>query len=181
MHLLVAHMAWFPQASLEETQSEQKQTAYAAELMRQGASHESATTSTMGLRNATGEYNCFLNVIIQCMWHCRLFRQAVMTWDPSAYQVHCRSGLTALQHVQLRAQAGLNSIKRPRPRCHACTACMLAAEQHTCRDQCEWCAEVCLWVWCLRCLTVPPAAAPNPHSRAAPTVRPDNLLLVPCL
>lgn len=79
------------QASLEETQSEQKQTAYAAELLRQGASHEPATTSTMGLRNATGEYNCFLNVIIQCMWHCHVFRQAVMSWDAAAYQVllHC--------------------------------------------------------------------------------------------
>lgn len=75
------------QASLEETQSEQQQTAYAAELLRQGPSHEAATTSTMGLRNATGEYNCFLNVIIQCMWHCHAFCQAVMSWDPAAYQV----------------------------------------------------------------------------------------------
>ncbi|KAL3144125.1 hypothetical protein ABBQ32_003915 [Trebouxia sp. C0010 RCD-2024] len=74
------------QASLAETQSEQKQAAYAAELMRQDASHEPATASTMGLRNATGEYNCFLNVIIQCMWHCRVFRQSVMDWHPAAYQ-----------------------------------------------------------------------------------------------
>lgn len=83
---------WAVQASLEETQSEQKQTAYAAELLRPGGSHEPASTSTMGLRNATGEYNCFLNVIIQCMWHCHAFRQAVMGWDPAAYQVqlhHC--------------------------------------------------------------------------------------------
>lgn len=77
------------QASLAETQSEQKQTAYAAELMRQGASHEPTTASTMGLRNATGEYNCFLNVIIQCMWHCRIFRHTVMDWNPAAYQVGC--------------------------------------------------------------------------------------------
>ena len=40
-----------------------------------------------GLRNATGEYNCFLNVIIQCLWHCSCFRCAVMQWLPHAYQV----------------------------------------------------------------------------------------------
>ncbi len=27
-----------------------------------------------GLQNQIGEYNCFLNVIIQCLWHCRSFR-----------------------------------------------------------------------------------------------------------
>ena len=75
------------QASLEETQSEQKQTAYANELMRQGGSDEAASTSTMGLRNATGEYNCFLNVIIQCLWHCCVFRQSVMDWHSNAYEV----------------------------------------------------------------------------------------------
>ena len=30
-----------------------------------------------GLRNETGEYNCFLNVIIQCLWRCAEFRQQV--------------------------------------------------------------------------------------------------------
>ena len=85
--LLLAHILWAMQASLADTQLEQKQSAYAAEVMRQGASHEPATASTMGLRNATGEYNCFLNVIIQCMWHCHAFRQSVMDWNPAAYQV----------------------------------------------------------------------------------------------
>ena len=32
---------------------------------------------TPGLRNETGEYNCFLNVIIQCLWRCADFRQQV--------------------------------------------------------------------------------------------------------
>ena len=31
-----------------------------------------------GLQNETGEYNCFLNVIIQCLWHCRDFRERLM-------------------------------------------------------------------------------------------------------
>ena len=30
-----------------------------------------------GLTNAAGEYNCFLNVIVQCLWHCGDFRQQV--------------------------------------------------------------------------------------------------------
>ena len=30
-----------------------------------------------GLQNETGEYNCFLNVIIQCLWRCAEFRQQV--------------------------------------------------------------------------------------------------------
>ena len=29
----------------------------------------------VGLRNETGEYNCFLNTIIQCLWRCADFRQ----------------------------------------------------------------------------------------------------------
>lgn len=35
-----------------------------------------------GLRNEAGEYNCFLNVILQCLWHCRDFRQQVLSWPP---------------------------------------------------------------------------------------------------
>ena len=30
-----------------------------------------------GLRNEAGDYNCFLNVIIQCLWRCADFRQQV--------------------------------------------------------------------------------------------------------
>lgn len=30
-----------------------------------------------GMRNEAGEYNCFLNVIVQCMWQCVEFRRRV--------------------------------------------------------------------------------------------------------
>ena len=30
-----------------------------------------------GLRNEAGEYNCFLNVIVQCLWRCAEFRRMV--------------------------------------------------------------------------------------------------------
>ena len=31
-----------------------------------------------GLKNETGEYNCFLNVIIQSLWHIRRFRNVLL-------------------------------------------------------------------------------------------------------
>ena len=31
-----------------------------------------------GLANASGNYNCFLNVIVQCLWHCGEFRGMVL-------------------------------------------------------------------------------------------------------
>ena len=30
---------------------------------------------TPGLQNQIGEYNCFLNVVVQCLWHCREFKR----------------------------------------------------------------------------------------------------------
>lgn len=31
--------------------------------------------ATPGLQNMIGEYNCFLNVVVQCLWHCRQFQR----------------------------------------------------------------------------------------------------------
>ncbi len=88
------------QASLADDQSELKQAAYASELMRQGAEAGADGVSVVGLRNATGEYNCFLNVIIQCLWHCHDFRRQVMKWEPAAYEVSVSNSsyLTGAQH-----------------------------------------------------------------------------------
>ena len=55
--------------------------------MRQGPEAAANGVSVVGLRNATGEYNCFLNVIIQCLWHCHDFRTQVMEWPAAAYEV----------------------------------------------------------------------------------------------
>jgi hypothetical protein len=33
--------------------------------------------SAAGLANQTGEYNCFLNVVVQCLWSCKAFTQEV--------------------------------------------------------------------------------------------------------
>jgi hypothetical protein len=40
--------------------------------------------SVAGLANQTGEYNCFLNVVVQCLWNCKAFTQQVWVWDKCA-------------------------------------------------------------------------------------------------
>lgn len=63
---------------------QQQAAAYAAAAAASGgaAMAEGSNDSTAlvvaspGLQNAIGEYNCFLNVIIQCLWHCASFRGA---------------------------------------------------------------------------------------------------------
>ncbi|KAL4433818.1 hypothetical protein ABPG75_000259 [Micractinium tetrahymenae] len=41
-----------------------------------------------GLRNVVGEYNCFLNAVVQCLWRCAAFRQQVLGWLPSFFEAH---------------------------------------------------------------------------------------------
>ncbi|KAK9808880.1 hypothetical protein WJX72_005660 [[Myrmecia] bisecta] len=48
----------------------------------------SPEVATPGLQNAAGEYNCFLNVIIQCLWHCTDFRERLMCWGPELVQAN---------------------------------------------------------------------------------------------
>ncbi|KAL4437094.1 hypothetical protein ABPG75_004233 [Micractinium tetrahymenae] len=43
---------------------------------------EVAALALPGLRNEAGEFNCFLNVVVQCLWRCRDFRESVLSWDP---------------------------------------------------------------------------------------------------
>lgn len=39
-----------------------------------------------GLRNEAGELNCFLNVVLQCLWRCADFRSEVLGWAPAVYR-----------------------------------------------------------------------------------------------
>ena len=43
-----------------------------------------AAAAQPGLSNATGEYNCFLNAIIQCLWQCQGFRAGLLGADMAA-------------------------------------------------------------------------------------------------
>lgn len=47
-----------------------------------------------GLQNYPGEYNCFLNVIVQCLWHCTAFRDAFLSLPRKVVKV--RHGLALL-------------------------------------------------------------------------------------
>lgn len=38
--------------------------------------------SAAGLANQAGEYNCFLNVVIQCLWHCEAFQKMILAVMP---------------------------------------------------------------------------------------------------
>jgi hypothetical protein len=60
-----------------------------------------------GLQNQTGEYNCFLNVIIQCLWHCRDFRERLLSL-PEAQQ----RGAALLPRIA-PAKRGLGSDECP--------------------------------------------------------------------
>jgi len=73
-------------------QTPQPSTAAVHDFAWQAASQqpcqpESSSQLAAGLQNSAGEFNCFLNVIIQCLWYCSCFRTAVMAWPPSVYQV----------------------------------------------------------------------------------------------
>ena len=50
-----------------------------------------------GLQNLTGEYNCFLNVVVQCLWHCRAFHKGFMGLPLPIVQV-------CFTHAQLRVR-----------------------------------------------------------------------------
>ncbi len=46
-------------------------------VLMQRVADELGSSAATGLSNEAGEYNCFLNVIIQCLWHCTDFRRQV--------------------------------------------------------------------------------------------------------
>jgi len=46
-------------------------------MLLQRVLEELGPAAGTGLTNEAGEYNCFLNVIIQCLWHCSDFRAQV--------------------------------------------------------------------------------------------------------
>lgn len=45
-----------------------------------------------GLSNDSGFNNCFLNVVIQSLWHLRPFREALLGLPSQARALHCTTG-----------------------------------------------------------------------------------------
>ena len=75
------------QASLEQQhQQPQQRRPSHSELAPPPPDPELAGLGLAGLSNEAGEYNCFLNVIVQCLWHCSEFRAAMAAWPPSLYR-----------------------------------------------------------------------------------------------
>ena len=52
------------------------------------------TRLVRGLRNDSGLNNCFLNVVLQCLWHATAFRGAVLGLSPAALE-QCGPGQDA--------------------------------------------------------------------------------------
>ena len=64
---------------------QQQQSADGAASSRSSAG--AAVVATPGLQNQIGEYNCFLNVIIQCLWQCVAFRSGLLQLAPEQLKV----------------------------------------------------------------------------------------------
>ena len=62
------------------------------------AGRQLALMPSPGLRNESGEYNCFLNAVVQCLWRCRAIRAGLLALQPTAVQV----GPPAMPHTPSR-------------------------------------------------------------------------------
>ncbi|KAK9808996.1 hypothetical protein WJX72_007602 [[Myrmecia] bisecta] len=84
-----------PASAADAAASEVEQQAIQAAI--QASLAGGVAVELAGLENATGEYNCFLNAIIQCLWHIPSFREQLMRWDPDMAQENTvTSSLVAL-------------------------------------------------------------------------------------
>lgn len=91
------------QASLTQTRPPAAQLARMAQAAAQTGqlALTGPVVATPGLQNQIGEYNCFLNVVIQCLWHCREFQSRFSSLaqdNPAIIQVRKDS-------VSMRAKA----------------------------------------------------------------------------
>ena len=98
LHLLL-------QASIQDVSRPQE----ARQQALQAVADSQAVVPATGLRNATGEYNCFLNVIIQCLWHCGCFRSRIQSWEPEMYQVRAHLSPAAALTDQTETARGLTA------------------------------------------------------------------------
>lgn len=64
------------QASLTQARPPPAQWSQIAQsaAQREQQEQQALVVATPGLQNQIGEYNCFLNVVIQCLWHCTVFK-----------------------------------------------------------------------------------------------------------
>ena len=77
-----------------------------------GSSVEEAVPDGVGftaLRNEAGEYNCFLNVVVQCLWQCAEFRKKVRQRGARAWGTDLISCTCSWQQCGMEASCPLPS------------------------------------------------------------------------
>ena len=104
------------QASLTQARPPPAQWSQIAQstAQREQQEQQALVVATPGLQNQIGEYNCFLNVVIQCLWHCTVFKarfSALAQGNPATVQVGSRS-------QSLQRSTSSSSMHH----CHICTA-----------------------------------------------------------
>ncbi len=65
----------------------------------------------IGFENNTGDYHCFLNTIVQCLWHLTEFRDDYLKWVIKGVPNEVVNALAALLHSMSQA-ANEQGVKR---------------------------------------------------------------------
>ena len=88
---------------------------------RGSAGTGAALVATPGLQNRIGEYNCFLNVIIQCLWQCGAFRARLLQLAPQQLAVGPRPACSELHARIFPPQSAIGGARMhsvgPQPFC----------------------------------------------------------------
>lgn len=66
-----------------------------------------------GLQNQTGDYNCFLNVVVQCLWHCIAFRNGFLALGDDHLQARPGPCPPIAPRLPLQAFDGQCSLATP--------------------------------------------------------------------
>lgn len=75
-----------------------------------------------GLSNDSGLNNCFLNVVIQALWHLRSFREALLALEPQARRPSCGPpSLCSCQTRPCRLRSKTRAYGYPLGHCHTPT------------------------------------------------------------
>ena len=62
-----------------------------------------------GMQNEAGEYHCFLNVVVQCLYHLVPFRTRMLAWPPHVRDIH------PVLHALADLLAALAAAERAQP------------------------------------------------------------------
>jgi hypothetical protein len=82
-------------------------------VLMQRVQDELGAAAVTGLSNEAGEFNCFLNVVIQCLWRCADFRrQASLAGRAAAWCGVGSAALTCLSSAAVQVGDALWVVRR---------------------------------------------------------------------